>query len=259
MADAPEVVEFVPSPPAPTPSPYPPEKQSVPPSIASPPPPSVGASPSPYPDEKQHAPIETPVPTYSTLDANRFDTKEVVRDEADGLQVVPGQNVSAPMERGLDCGGKEMERERGLPGEESGWMVGFWDCFSPVGLCIEAFTCPCILAGRTYQRIRDPDSTHWPSTNSYCCGCCGLSLLTLAALPCCWIMTVANRREIRYRYHIKGSNKADCFQATLCCCLALIQEEKETVLREKRRKEEQGQAGYGRQDSNMVYAAPAER
>jgi hypothetical protein len=49
-------------------------------------------------------------------------------------------------------------------------------------------------------------------------------------------MTSAQRREIRYRYHIKGNNGEDCLKATFCVCCALVQEEKEVVWRENQTK-----------------------
>jgi len=44
-------------------------------------------------------------------------------------------------------------------------------------------------------------------------------------------MTSTQRREVRYKYHIKGNNAEDCLKATFCVCCALVQEEKEVTYR----------------------------
>lgn len=45
-------------------------------------------------------------------------------------------------------------------------------------------------------------------------------------------MMMANRREIRYRYGIEGSNCEDCWTTAFFPCCALVQEEKEMVMRQ---------------------------
>lgn len=44
-------------------------------------------------------------------------------------------------------------------------------------------------------------------------------------------MTWTQRREVRYKYHIKGNNAADCATSTFCVCCSLVQEEREVQWR----------------------------
>ncbi|KAF2668240.1 PLAC8-domain-containing protein [Microthyrium microscopicum] len=120
---------------------------------------------------------------------------------------------------------------------EEEWMTHFWDFCKPMNLCFEAFTCPCILAGRTYNRINSPNDPHQTSSNVYCWSCAGLSLLFLGGAPAWWFLLNSTRKEIRYRYHIKDSGWNDCWKPLICPCCVLIQEEKEVIARENLLKE----------------------
>merc|ERR1711881_224044 len=119
------------------------------------------------------------------------------------------------------------ERERGAG--QSDWHFGFWESFKPSSLCIESLFCPCVLTGRTHLRLHEPDNLHFPSTNGYCAGCFGLCMLGIGALPLFCFMTTAQRREVRYRYNIRGNNGDDCWKATFCAWCSLVQEEREVV------------------------------
>jgi hypothetical protein len=74
----------------------------------------------------------------------------------------------------------------------------------------------------------------------------------IAGLPLYCFMTVATRREVRYRYHIKGDNCEDCWKATLFPCCTLVQEENEILWRKEREKEVVD-AGYGKRNESMEY------
>jgi hypothetical protein len=86
------------------------------------------------------------------------------------------------------------------------------------------------------MRLHKPDDIHFSSTNGYCAGCFGLCFLGLGAAPLFCFMTTAQRREVRYRYHIKGDNGDDCIKGTFCVWCSLVQEEKEVVWREEQKK-----------------------
>jgi hypothetical protein len=66
-------------------------------------------------------------------------------------------------------------------------------------------------------------------------------------------MTSAQRREVRYKYHIKGSNGADCLESTFCVCCALVQEEKEVMWRMQRESERKGTGQMERRVEEMKY------
>jgi hypothetical protein len=76
----------------------------------------------------------------------------------------------------------------------------------------------------------------------------------LAGIPLYSFMTVATRREVRYKYHIKGDNLEDCWKATLFPCCAFVQQEKEILWRrERERSGAVGDAGYGVRNEKMEY------
>ncbi|OCL01232.1 PLAC8-domain-containing protein [Glonium stellatum] len=129
------------------------------------------------------------------------------------------------------------------------WHIGFWDCCSTGSLCCEAAACPCILAGRRHLRIKNTKATELTSTNGYCVGC---FVFTIPLIPCYWVFTMATRREIRYRYGIRGSNRGDCMRSACCPYCALVQEEREILWREDQ-KNNAGDGGYGRRNDVMVY------
>lgn len=66
----------------------------------------------------------------------------------------------------------------------------------------------------------------------------------IAGAPLYYCMTSTQRREVRYKYHIKGNNATDCATATFCVWCTLVQEEREVqwrMGRELERKKETGQ------------------
>jgi hypothetical protein len=74
----------------------------------------------------------------------------------------------------------------------------------------------------------------------------------ITGLPLYCLMTVATRREVRYKYDINGNNFDDCWKATFFPCCALVQEENEILWR-KRRASVLADPGYGRTNEKMEY------
>ena len=54
-------------------------------------------------------------------------------------------------------------------GEEARWRVGFWECFGDMGLCCEAVWCPCLVGGRTHQRVNGVEERRLRSLSGYVC------------------------------------------------------------------------------------------
>lgn len=48
---------------------------------------------------------------------------------------------------------------------------------------------------------------------------------------------------MRYKYHIKGNNAADCALATFCVCCSLVQEEREVQWRMQQAMEKKNGTG----------------
>ena len=66
---------------------------------------------------------------------------------------------------------------------------------------------------------------------------------------------MSTRREIRYKYGIRGSNRGDCMRSACCPYCALVQEEREILLREDQKSSAAvgGDGGYGQRQDAMVY------
>jgi Cys-rich protein (TIGR01571 family) len=122
---------------------------------------------------------------------------------------------------------------------------------------LESICCPCVLTGRTHSRLHDPENPHQNGTNFYCAGCCALSFVTLGILPLFCFMTSAQRREIRYRYNIRGNNGVDCLKATFCVWCSLVQEEKEVVWREEQKKLASSVSQLAKREDHMQYSPPS--
>lgn len=149
---------------------------------------------------------------------------------------------------------EEYQRAQTQPANQDGedWQIGFWDCCSTGSLCLEAAACPCILAGRRHLRIKNTKPTELTSTNGYCFGC---FFFTIPLIPFYWVFTMSTRREIRYKYSIRGSNRGDCMRSACCPYCALVQEEREILLREDQKSNAAagGNGGYGQRKDAMVY------
>ncbi|GKT64989.1 PLAC8 family protein [Colletotrichum tofieldiae] len=91
-----------------------------------------------------------------------------------------------------------------------------------VGTCL-----PCLLLGKTSERLRDPTMQTYEAINTDCMLMCGISFFT----GCGWVYGMMKRGEIRERFGIKGSGASDCCVSYWCSCCALIQQDKEVQAR----------------------------
>ncbi|KAI0377162.1 PLAC8-domain-containing protein [Hypomontagnella monticulosa] len=113
------------------------------------------------------------------------------------------------------------------PGLQGGdWENGLCDC--SCGTCIVSCFTPCLLIGRTSDRLRDPSSMANPQTMNGDCFIHG-TLYTFTGLF--WIYTMIKRTEIRERFGIRGSTLGDCCATFWCHCCAVVQQENEVKSR----------------------------
>ncbi|KAI9825683.1 MAG: hypothetical protein M1832_001027 [Thelocarpon impressellum] len=112
-------------------------------------------------------------------------------------------------------------------GPVNDWQNGFWDCFSPSDICCMAYWCPCILFGKTQERIKDPSLANYDTFNPNC--------MVWGALCACggwqFIYHMIKRGEMRAHYNLDGSGAGDCLRPYCCPCCTIMQEEKEALLR----------------------------
>ncbi|KAL0934844.1 Cell number regulator 11 [Colletotrichum truncatum] len=106
------------------------------------------------------------------------------------------------------------------------WQSGICSC-GPCESCLLGTFLPCMLLGRTSERMRDPTMQTYETVNTDCLLMCGISYFT----GCGWIYTMMKRGEIRERFGIKGSGFSDCCTSYWCGCCALIQQDKEVQAR----------------------------
>jgi len=106
------------------------------------------------------------------------------------------------------------------------WVSGFWDCCSPIDICLLGTFCPCLLFGKTQSRLKGQSPPSMANGD-----CCGWYALTCCGLQC--IIQTMKRGDMRARFGIEGSGGMD-FLASWCCpCCGLVQEEKESLLRQE--------------------------
>ncbi|KAI1276767.1 PLAC8 family-domain-containing protein [Xylaria sp. FL0933] len=108
------------------------------------------------------------------------------------------------------------------------WQTGICSC-GPCSSCLLAWCLPCILLGRTSERIRDPTMETADMLNSDCLIHGAISCFT----GCGWIYAMLKRGEIRERYGIEGSGCGDCCVSFWCSCCALIQQDNEVKIRQQ--------------------------
>ncbi|KAI5467345.1 PLAC8 family-domain-containing protein [Mariannaea sp. PMI_226] len=106
------------------------------------------------------------------------------------------------------------------------WSNGLCSC-GPCGTCLLGTFLPCVLLGKTADRMRDPTMQTASACNSECMIFCGIQAIT----GCGFIYAMMKRGEIRERFGIKGSGMSDCCTSYWCGCCALIQQEKEVQAR----------------------------
>ncbi|KAH6868990.1 PLAC8 family-domain-containing protein [Thelonectria olida] len=106
------------------------------------------------------------------------------------------------------------------------WTNSLCSC-GPCDICLLGTFLPCVLLGKTADRIRDPTMRNARTCNSGCAIFCGIQCFT-----CCgWIYSMMKRGEVRERFGIKGSAMNDCCVSYWCGCCALIQQEREVKAR----------------------------
>ncbi|KAL1859840.1 hypothetical protein VTK73DRAFT_7430 [Phialemonium thermophilum] len=105
------------------------------------------------------------------------------------------------------------------------WQNSLMDC-GPADTCLLGCCLPCVLLGKTSERLRDPSLQSYEPFNSDCMIMCAISYF-----GCGWIYAMVKRGEIRERFGIQGGGTGDCCTAYWCGCCALIQHEKEVEAR----------------------------
>ncbi|KAI9754778.1 MAG: hypothetical protein M1815_005417 [Lichina confinis] len=106
------------------------------------------------------------------------------------------------------------------------WANSFWDCLDPLDLCFLSYCCPCIVFGRTQQRVVDPQLENYETVNTDCLIWYGLSCVGVQ-----WLYQMIKRTEFRERFNLEGSQGMDCFGSYCCLCCELMQSEKEARYR----------------------------
>jgi len=113
-------------------------------------------------------------------------------------------------------------------GEQGGeWKTDLFGCFDPIDLCVVGCFLPCLVVGKTAERMRDPTLATFEPINNDCLIMGGVTYLT----GCGWIWAFLKRGEIREKYGIKGDSTSDCCTSYWCGCCAVIQAEKEVQRR----------------------------
>ena len=57
------------------------------------------------------------------------------------------------------------------PENSQPWYAGFFDCFSPIDLCLITYCVPCVTFGKTHHRLRKNGSLegYEPVNTTVCC------------------------------------------------------------------------------------------
>ncbi|CAK7221223.1 hypothetical protein SCUCBS95973_004421 [Sporothrix curviconia] len=130
--------------------------------------------------------------------------------------------TAAPMQRGVAPGAAAGGAVVGGPE----WNASLMDC-SPCDSCCLGTFLPCVLLGKTSDRLRDPTMQTADSMNSDCMVFTAIQCFT----GCGWIYVMMKRGEIRERFGIAGSGSGDCCVTYWCPCCALIQQDNEVKSR----------------------------
>ncbi|ERS98466.1 hypothetical protein HMPREF1624_05250 [Sporothrix schenckii ATCC 58251] len=109
---------------------------------------------------------------------------------------------------------------------KSEWNHSLMDC-SPCDSCCLGTFLPCVLLGKTADRMRDPTMQGADSMNSDCMVFLAIHCFT----GCGWIYIMMKRGEIRERFGIQGDGTADCCATYWCPCCSLIQQDNEVKTR----------------------------
>ncbi|KAK0374613.1 PLAC8 family protein [Colletotrichum paranaense] len=106
-----------------------------------------------------------------------------------------------------------------MPSQE--WQSDLMDC-SPCGTCMMASFLPCMVFGKTSERMRDPSLSDYSPINGDC-----FMISALGSIGLGWLFLMNKRGDIRKKFHIEGSTCGDCCVSFWCPCCVLIQHENE--------------------------------
>ncbi|KAK2594997.1 hypothetical protein QQS21_007304 [Conoideocrella luteorostrata] len=107
------------------------------------------------------------------------------------------------------------------------WQFSLFDCFGDGEASLIACFLPCMLHGRTMDRINDPSLQSHDPLNHECLLWGGIQCFT----GCGCLYNMIKRTEIRERYGIQGSGGSDYCISYCCLCCALVQQDREVALR----------------------------
>ncbi|EFX00261.1 duf614 domain containing protein [Grosmannia clavigera kw1407] len=113
------------------------------------------------------------------------------------------------------------------PDDSQPWYTSFFDCCSPIDLCLTSWCLPCVTFGKTHHRLRkDVKLEGYEPINTSCLFMCGAGCIGLH-----WIPLSMQRADIREKYNLQGNCIVDI--AAACCCglCDLVQQEKEVSRR----------------------------
>lgn len=130
-------------------------------------PPIAAVSPWNYASPPQYA-VDTPATeTAPPSHANAFAPVAISGGRQDTMDTFEEQRLRSQMTMARFDGGEVEGAWRAGGGEK--WRVPFWGCFSEKGLCCEAVWCPCLVGGRTHQRVNGVEERRLSSLSGYVC------------------------------------------------------------------------------------------
>ena len=109
---------------------------------------------------------------------------------------------------------------------------GLTDCFSSLGLCCDAFCCPCIVYGQIQEKIGS--GSKFGQCCCYSIWSCFIPIFTglygvPISLSCC--MICGQRHRVRQLHGIEGNSCSDCCTSFWCGTCTLIQHAKQVGVR----------------------------
>ncbi|KAG6128611.1 hypothetical protein E4U28_008153 [Claviceps purpurea] len=119
------------------------------------------------------------------------------------------------------------EENRDLDPRGQEWQFGLFSCFGDMKSSLLGCCLPCVLHGRTMDRIKDPSLQSHDPLNSECIVWSAIQCFT----GCGCLYNLIKRGEIRNLYGIHGSGFSDCCTSYWCLCCALVQQDREVALR----------------------------
>ncbi|KAL8357751.1 hypothetical protein RB601_009276 [Gaeumannomyces tritici] len=103
------------------------------------------------------------------------------------------------------------------PPQDQEWNASFMSC-SPCDGCLLATCLPCILVGKTSERMADPSLSRYEVFNPECLIMGGITWIGLG-----FVYAMIKRVEVREKFGIKGSGFGDCCAAYWCPCCVVLQ------------------------------------